>query len=282
MTRPRTHLRIASFAMLGLVAAGFLACSEVSDDPLPPTGPAGKAHSTGWLTEEAPDFHGQAIRAAGWDMSSCQSCHGQDYAGGPVDVTCLTCHARTPESCSTCHGTAGAGAGPPEDLQGNSDPGSLGVGAHQAHLRTQITTALACADCHVFAGFADPRHIDGDGRAEVTLGSRAALAGHVPTYDPATASCADSYCHGGGRFGSGASEIVWNDVGTDAGACGTCHSIPPDPATTGHTSLALTARCDACHGSVVEVDAGDPSIIRIIAPALHMNGRTDLNRPATP
>lgn len=259
--------------LLPALLLGLTACSDVADDPAPPSGPAAKVHPDGWLADGNDRFHGEAIRAAGWSMTECQSCHGADYAGGIVDVTCLTCHSRTPESCSTCHGTSGVSAAPPEDLLGNTSPAALGVGAHTPHLQALITEAMSCGDCHAFAGYDDPAHIDGDGRAEVVFGERAKLGGAQPTYDPTTGSCANTYCHGGGQFGLDA-PVVWNDVSGTAGDCGSCHGAPP-AADTGHSSAAANIPCDVCHGDVVDVDDDDPSVLRIIDIALHINGASD-------
>lgn len=250
------------------------ACSELSDDPLPPSGPAAKAHPEGWLAEDSAAFHGQAIRAAGWDMTSCQGCHGVDYAGGIVEVSCNTCHARTPQGCTVCHGTPGSGIAPPEDLSGNRET-STRVGAHQAHvvMADSLTEVLSCNDCHVRPqGFADPRHIDVEtpGRVEITFGERARQGGFEPVYDSAALSCADTYCHGGGRFGNGVT-AVWNQVGTGQAACGTCHALPPAPApATDHPNVPASLKCSTCHRSVVDDD------LNIIDPSLHINGQTDL------
>jgi predicted CxxxxCH...CXXCH cytochrome family protein len=261
---------IAALSLLTLSA-----CSEISDDPLPPVGPAAKAHPDGWLTRGTDTFHGEAIRTAGWDMETCKSCHGQDYAGGFVEVSCLTCHADTPESCTTCHGTAGTAVSPPRDLSGSSSTASLGVGAHQIHLSTEITNPLDCTDCHVVPSFADAGHIDGDGRAEITFGERALTNGGTATYDPATGSCANTYCHGGGRFGRGDHTIPWNEVGSGQAECGTCHALPPTE-DTGHLGTAVDFSCDLCHSGVVKVDELDPSIIHLIAPETHINGSAEL------
>lgn len=261
-------VRATVIAAAAVLALGLAACSELSDDPLPPVGPAAKAHPEGWLTEDADSFHGQALRAAGWDLSACKGCHGADYAGGSTGVSCVTCHSRTPEGCTVCHGTPGAGPGPPEDTHGSSDPTARTVGAHQTHLRTTLTVALACGDCHVGPdGFADPGHIDGDGRAEVTLGERARRGGAAPAYDPDAGTCANTYCHGGGRFGAGVT-TVWNQVGTGQAACGTCHGLPPAP-DTGHPNVPATLTCNTCHPNVVSAEPA------IVDPSLHMNGQTD-------
>jgi len=233
-----------------------------------PTGPAAKVHPTGWLDPGAGDFHGQAIRSKGWDMSGCQSCHGADYAGGIAESSCITCHARTPEGCTVCHGGSG-GSAPPQDTRGNRDTGVPGVGAHQAHLSEgTLTAALECSECHtVPQTFSAPSHIDGDGRAELVWGERATTGGNAPSYDPQANTCADTYCHSGGKFGNKATP-VWTAVGTGQGACGTCHGIPP-PEETKHPPVVAPLTCATCHSHVVDADNN------IIDKALHLNGKTD-------
>ena len=107
-------------------------------------------------------------------------------------------------------------------------------------------------------------HIDGDARAETAFGP---ILGTGTTYSTTTAVCANTYCHGGGRFGNDVTTI-WNQVGTGQAACGTCHGLPP-AADTGHPNVPASLKCNTCHVNVVSADPA------IIAPALHMNGQTD-------
>ena len=220
-------------------------------------------HPSGWVDPSAgDDFHGQAIRSNGWDMSGCQTCHGSDYTGGITDTSCLSCHADTPENCNVCHGSSVNDA-PPQDTQDNEETTFAGVGAHQAHLlEGTLTSALDCATCHVVPDtFSAPSHIDGDGQAEVTWGTLAQTDGASPQYDRDTATCAGAYCPGN------AQSVVWTSVGSDQAACGTCHSLPP-AADTGHpTSGDLS--CSVCHSTVVDQD------LNIIDKSLHLNGETD-------
>ena len=239
-----------------------LSCLKCHSDPA-----KGLVHPEGWLNPAAKEtFHGEAIRTRNWDMSGCKSCHGADYAGGIVENSCLKCHAGTPEGCITCHGSSDNLA-PPKDTRGNRETTFFGVGAHQAHLRQgNLSAALNCTDCHVFPqGFADPAHIDGDGRAELAFGARAGVNGSVPVYDPQANTCAGTYCHSGGRLGN-QTVPVWTEVGTGQAACGTCHSLPPGEAT-GHPQVTLA--CSICHSSVVDADNN------IIDTTLHLNGQTD-------
>lgn len=256
-----------------LAAAAVLAfgssCSDLRDQPLAPSGPAAKVHPEGWVSPADPtNFHGQAVRQAGWDFSGCTGCHGEDYAGdsGSDGVSCLTCHPSTPENCDVCHGSSDNFA-PPEDTHGRSDTSFGTVGAHQAHVREgSLRLAIECSECHLVpATFDDPAHIDGDGRAEITFGELASTGDRRPTFDPETRTCADTYCHEGGSFGNDGRVVVWNEVGTGQADCGTCHTLPPPPETD-HPALAL---CNVCHFNVVDAD------IAILDRSLHMNGQTD-------
>ncbi len=250
-----------------LLLATLSGCADLSDDPTMPSGPAASAHPDGWIMSRSDAHHAKALATAGWDMTECQNCHGADYAGGVVMNSCITCHDQGPESCDVCHGGAGQ-VNSPEDLSGSSDPSSRGVGAHEAHLAASTAPSLACLDCHTIpASFADPMHIDGDGLAEVDFGDRARVNNAAPVYNAETASCANTYCHSGGRFGLNPT-VPWNQPETDAGACGSCHALPPGPETE-HPQVNATS-CAVCHGSVIDADNNFINI------SLHMNGQANL------
>lgn len=241
-----------------------LSCFTCHSDPA-----KGRIHADGWIDPAAKQtFHGDAVRARNFDMSSCRSCHGADYAGGVVQNSCLKCHAGTPESCTTCHGS-GDNLAPPKDTGGNTETRFFGVGAHQAHLRQgKIAAALNCTDCHHFPqGFADPAHVDGDGRAELNFGPRASANGNTPSYDPQTHTCAGTYCHGGGKLGNQAVP-GWTEVGSGQAACSACHGLPPGK-DTGHPPVAAPLTCATCHSRVVDADNN------ILDTTLHLNGQTD-------
>jgi len=106
--------------------------------------------------------------------------------------------------------------------------------------------------------------------AEITFGSLAATdppggdRTGPPTYDYATGTCAEVYCHGDVFVDTQATltRPVW--TGTDQATCGSCHGIAPSS----HASDA----CETCHQQVV---AAGPTLI---APALHADGTTQLGR----
>jgi predicted CxxxxCH...CXXCH cytochrome family protein len=210
-------------------------------------------HPPGFLDPTSAAFHGAELLRRNWDFALCAGCHGSDFKGGTVGVSCLTCHVDGPTACSTCHGATG--------------PTSL---AHPAHVAT-----VACSECHVTpARWDDDGHILHDGVAitgqvHVVLGARAAL-----TVDPADragppswdgASCSNVYCHGAVLPAAGGStpRPRWDDP-TQPGTCTFCHGAPPPtpshvrtdcrachPASAPHIDgiVQVGTACDGCHGS---------------------------------
>jgi predicted CxxxxCH...CXXCH cytochrome family protein len=264
-------------------------------------------HGKGWIDPASPNFHGNAIRSASWDMRPCQSCHGALYDGGKVGVSCRECHtgAAGPENCSTCHGSPTSVA-PPSDLNGNMSRSAPGVGAHQIHLRgSSLSGTLLCTQCHTTpGGVYDPGHISGTNRASVHFNE--ALANTVtnepgtqdydaqlPTYHPSTSydgntlKCSNAYCHGNFKNGNQSVSPTWNDTTGTQAACGTCHgdvnqsdpllrAMPKSTAQGGtHPDLSsVRVACAVCHGDVV---AGtENELARIINPAKHVNGKLNV------
>lgn len=285
---------------VGLLAAG---CAELKKD-LAPTGGALKAHEESWMDTSSAGFHGNAIRAANWDMAQCRTCHGQRYDGGSVEVSCRTCHTQQagPENCATCHGSSLTPA-PPRDLSRNTAVTARGVGAHQKHLVGGATsTGTSCAECHVVPGSVySPGHLDTPSPTEILFSGALAhvvtnepttqnyspglpLFAPNPSYDYVTGSCSNTYCHGNFKNGNVDFAPVWNaaDQSSQA-ACGTCHgdvnragtladkSLPKTPAE-GGTHPAST-NCAGCHAQVV---SGTGNQLRIISTTLHINGKLNV------
>jgi len=244
-------------------------------------------HGAGWMTNST-GFHGLYVAQHNWDMNSCKSCHGNDFAGGQTGESCLTCHTNGPEACNTCHG--GVNAAPPKDLSNNTATTARGVGAHQAHLTGPfklVATGVACAGCHTVPSSTNaPGHLDTPLPAEVPMAStlaRTASSGYVPvpavsSPNASTVTCANTYCHGAWRLRSRpATAFAYTDsiivgafksplwtVSTD-GACGSCHGLPPQ----GHIPFALSA-CYSCHGDVMDASGN------LKNKALHMNGKINM------
>jgi predicted CxxxxCH...CXXCH cytochrome family protein len=241
-------------------------------------------HPQGWVNRDSPKFHGKVIRDAGWSFGGCEACHGPsgDPGGGTVRLSCRICHANGPTSCETCHGTLKSPA-PPPDVNGNTQTGARGVGAHRAHLVAGPTlpTALACNECHVVPqDWRDPGHIfNADGTldnppAEVVLGPAAARSlegledrrGGPPSYDANAKACTNVYCHGGALGDASLPPPIWTMV-SDEPACDRCHGSPP--AATHARGMAKT-ECVLCHRQVVD------ALGKIVDASLHGDGRLTL------
>lgn len=227
-------------------------------------------HPADFAVMGKPDFHGNGnlIRdVVHWDITTCQTCHGTDYAGnGSQKKNCLRCHTETngPEACNTCHGSL-VNPAPPKDLSGGDLTTSIGVGAHQAHLGdSTLTTAYNrdCNLCHITPAVFDMAgHVnDSSPYAEINFGSIASDSGKVtPTWDHDNATCSNVYCHGDFTFNGKTSaypwvyeapdsvisgnnvSVIWNSVGTGQADCNTCHGLPPK----GH--FQQITECEKCH-----------------------------------
>jgi len=220
-------------------------------------------HPTGWAAKEQ---HGYSANHGG--LSSCTSCHGTDFAGGTVGVSCNACHTSAgwtawQTNCTFCHGTRVAAytsanlvsAAPPVGSEGETLTTDRAVGAHQAHLTAgPLGAALACTDCHTVP--ADLSHVNGT--ATVTFGAGATRGGAAPVWNGAT--CASTYCHGSTLAAGGTNQAPSWTGGSAQAACGTCHGIPPPaPHTTATT-------CGDCHTGYTSTT---------VNVALHLNGTID-------
>jgi len=214
-------------------------------------------HPVGFVNPTSSDFHGLAIRQAGWSMSECRSCHGLDYAGTSAssNVSCLTCHPNTPEDCGTCHGDATSPA-PPPSIDNHTSTDFANVGAHRSHLTEGVSgLAVDCAECHtVPTQYDDSGHVDSELPAEVTFGALAQTGGLTPVWDGQ--SCSNTYCHG-------SATPTWTEVGKGEAACGTCHGFPPPSP---HPPV---QQCSLCHVQVVDEN------LQFIDKSLHINGKVD-------
>jgi predicted CxxxxCH...CXXCH cytochrome family protein len=239
-------------------------------------GASGHPSLVAWINPDSAAYHGRIFWENGWDFSACQSCHGEDFTGGVAETSCLACHTEGIGSCTTCHGDRDAGHSyPPKSIMNQSSPELVGVGAHQAHLESDLAE-VACRECHVVPeSYLDPDHLGLDNIAEVTFDTLATGGGELtPVWDREAATCSAVYCHGNFAFAKDSSAfsgaytadfIVGNDTtfvwtaGVDPG-CDACHGYPP----AGH--LTSTA-CGACHNTVVGSDN-----VTIIDKTKHING----------
>lgn len=266
-------------------------CSETKDDITTP--PHVGVHPEGFGDASSPDFHKFAFANSDWsfNLTECQKCHAADYNGGTVGVSCLGCHTQSagPEACNTCHGVFADPnfIAPPNDLEGNSDNGSRGVGAHYSHVyNNSMSSNFGCFECHqrvisedkfVHAHISPPpakmefgefTHADSLAINPDSLGQ--------PEYNFTNLTCSNTYCHGNFKFGNieGNNNIVtWNSTTEIEAECGSCHgqiideSLTPLP--TGHFGSFTKNQCVFCHSSVVNADG------EIIDKLKHINKEKD-------
>jgi predicted CxxxxCH...CXXCH cytochrome family protein len=220
-------------------------------------------HPIGWAQKEEASFHGNFLRSEGYPLAECQSCHGEDFLGGDVGVSCSdsgACHAQGVESCAgTCHGDS---TGPLPS-----------TGAHKTH-------AAYCTTCHPTPTHLQPPHVDGT--VDLQLVQLAASAGFEPQYNADTKTCTNTYCHAGdsppwtsptklscdGCHVQSPTHDRFDRV-VDESTCGDCHGGSPE---TGHLDGALlisVTACNACHGQSPATGA----------PPVGLDGSTDTSHP---
>lgn len=260
----------------------FISCSDLKED-ISSTAPVVGVHKEGIIDTRSPDFHGNLIADANWDMKQCQQCHAADYSGGTAGASCYDCHTSPdgPEACNTCHGSFAfpTRIAPPRALNKSTETTYPGVGAHTNHLyENNLGKDITCVTCHTFpTSFYAESHIGVDNKAELNFGELAIHNGAAPSYSFADNKCSNSYCHGNFVFYRDSSAFAfvytaatmegnnaspkWNQVDGSQAACGTCHGLPP----TGHVPAALNT-CVNCHPGVVDNQGN------IIDQTKHING----------
>ncbi len=230
----------------------------------------------------------------------CGSCHGlpPPNAHDPGDTNCGSCHptidladpmtflnpgshidgnvdvVEGDQACNSCHGSPTSSA-PPNDLDGNNNTGSPGVGAHTAHLNVDLTLyrKVTCVECHTVPLTADaPGHRDGDNQAELRFSGLNPEA----VYDFGEARCQNLYCHGDGKGSNG--EVRW--INPESLVCGDCHAVEQsygdddnNQGLSGRHDFHLGQSgidCNDCHGGVID---GNRNMIQ---PSMHINGVHDV------
>ena len=216
---------------------------------------------------------------------ACGSCHGlPPPLPHPQSERCEVCHADvideqrhfiapelhvngqteyTAGKCTLCHGT-GDDPAPPRDTLGNDSPRAVGVGAHQVHLASTLGRSLACGECHqVPEKVEDPQHILGL-PARVALRGTAATDSKTPSWQPASRTCSDTWCHGPSSAAASRSP-EWTDASSLS--CTACHGSPP-PAPHPQAS-----ECSVYHARVV-----GPDNHTIIDLKRHIDGIVDVSK----
>lgn len=258
-----------------------------------------EGHKDGIINPESPNFHGKFIATMGWDISSCKSCHGNNYSGGKSSPTCLTCHTsdKGPEACNTCHGDFGDinQIAPPKDLNGNSSTTIKGVGAHTVHLSlSSLTQTYDCSACHPGDQNSADYFINhiGTPPADIAFNDFASLTS-TPHYDFDNLKCENVYCHGNFEFAKSASSFpfvytadkmegnkfspIWTKVDGTQAKCGTCHgeldangnlvtAVPK-----GHVASAITG-CVNCHTGIIDNQGN----ITEAGKSKHINGQKNV------
>ena len=237
-------------------------------------------HPAGWATPHANGttdhglaaiYRNKARYPTGFE--GCKRCHGSTL-DNPIALnvpTCDGCHtgaATWRTSCTFCHGDPAranvtARPAPPIDADGATT--SAHVGAHQAHLvgdqtnTPVLTDGVACGDCHGPTNGTSPTlpsdHVHADGTTEVKL-KQPGQDGATGSYDPATGTCANTYCHGNlPRNAKAGNTPSWTAT-TGQSRCDACHegnglfctsrlvASCPDVRTGAHE----LHRCSRCHG----------------------------------
>lgn len=269
-------MNIRLLSLLPLLAASLLAAcsSELKDAGDLPTNPQLiGAHGKGYALIGSENFHGTDIRSRlGWDITGCKSCHGPDYAGGLTNQSCSAsgCHEADdggPEACYVCHGDSQSKKSYPQWYN-----------AHRVHLEGTADAAvtIACNNCHNLPNnFEDPIHVDKTtpGKAEVNFVNAFAetkTKGTVgtPSFDAATGSCSNTYCHGNFTNGNNAT-VAWK--GQDQGKCGSCHGDPATGNPLPKSPHPPVQNCVLCHADVVD------SNNQIKDRNKHVNGRLNVS-----
>ena len=195
------------------------------------------------------DCHGIAPPEPHFQGALCYVCHPSTvtpeygilidhHVNGDLDVVSM--------DCDGCHGSA-ANDAPPESVTGSSDTADVEVGAHQTHVNDgTLSRAFDCEVCHeVPTAVLDDGHL-GSSPAEVLFEDLAMADGTSPTWDRATATCEDAYCHGGSLLGGTNTEPAWTQFDGTQAMCGTCHGVPPSA-----PHPAATA-CSTCHPDTID------------------------------
>lgn len=236
-------------------------------------GASGHPERFSFLNPDSSEYHGRIFWENGWDFSRCQSCHGDDLdeengTGGIVGLSCSGCHTDGVKACNTCHGiwdvTDTGISYPPKDIFNRTGSTRKTVGAHEAHMTSEMAV-VSCDECHIVPeDYLDEGHLGSDNIAEITFGTVATDGDSLESvWSRDSATCTSVYCHGSFAYGDvlgNFSTPVWTQPGSVP--CGSCHGIPPE----GHPGDYSLEDCSDCHGAVVNSEG------EIIDRSKHVNG----------
>jgi predicted CxxxxCH...CXXCH cytochrome family protein len=222
----RKNMSIA--ASLALVLLFFVSgCTNLKEDL--PTPQAGKVqiHPSGWTNNQSPNFHLNAIEKSGWDLLACRKCHGAQYTGGIVQVSCMECHVPS-DLPSPGNGTGNVH---PDGWTDNTSANFHGkwIGAtgwdmqpcrkcHGSDYEGGITE-VSCTECHT----------ETDGPENCTT-----CHGGENIAPPKDLTGSDS--PGSPGVGAHQAHLVEGEISSLI-ACSQCHAIPEMFSSTGHIDL---------------------------------------------
>ena len=246
-----------------------------------------------------PEHHGATYFVANQQRDPngkfCSDCHGSDWAGGKVGVSCsnngVGCHGANPaggtagnwKACNFCHGNA-IHNNPPIGVGNESTTATLAVGRHDVHTSASAThIAFQCSRCHTVPATGDVSHTvqyvpsadlsTAGHHGVVTLpapstayNSTGSMAWNVAATSgaPVTArgTCTGA-CHSDGRGGAPNVTPYWAGGTWTAGSCANCHAAAPSTKHhPDHLSTDNNVPCADCHP-----DASSAS---------HLNGLRDV------
>ena len=288
------------FFTIALSSLLIISCSDLRED-IPASAPELSIHKDGNTDPTSPNFHGNLVSDNNWDMKLCQQCHASNYNGGTAGASCLDCHTLPggPEACNTCHGDFAnpLRVAPPRATSGAILSSERGVGAHTKHLSENVLgKAVECTQCHTIpSSFSDPIHIDQVPGAELVFGAFTKLNTNVPdgfnyqsslgnfipnpSFDFASGTCANTYCHGYFKNGN-LDNVVSFTAQSQGSACGTCHGdastgnpLPKTPSQGGVHPPNQNCALVYCHGDVVAIDSTTVQIYTFIDKNKHINGK---------
>lgn len=192
-------------------------------------------HKQGFLIKNNPNYHGFVLKNSNWNLTSCKTCHGQNFEGGNSGIKCSTCHESYPHqagwkeiSNDKFHGRF---------LKSKNWDLPLCVGCHGTNYDGGTVTNMSCmtSNCHVdkFLNKKSPEacntcHGDFTARAEL-----------VPSWAPPKSVDGDTVKTVRG-VGAHQKHLATNTIGF-AVKCKECHSVPAQTFTTGHIDTQLPA-----------------------------------------
>jgi len=255
--------------MIILIIPMIYACDSEIPDGLPGHEETVQSHNEEWAN---PEKHGFSFF---YNMTECKPCHGQDLMGGTSGISCNNCHSSNPlvwhEDCTFCHGGLYSQTGAPP--YGIHNEPTKGV-PHTKHVEESVFhEAIECSVCHITpTKFDDPHHIEGTSTSHVTAEILfQPIAGPYASYDFATATCMNIYCHGNGQKDNGAA-LSW--AASLSITCDSCHNTTGDASLMSgkhKNHLFMNYSCETCHKEVVDLYKSFKQ------KALHVNGQADIS-----